>query len=65
MKAEHYREVKAGMFSERKSLDDMIEYARQVAGSDGVTIAMMTYNTLLELLAESEEKHSQRNNEVG
>ena len=55
MKSEQLRNQKIGMFSERKNMDDMVEYARQLAGAEGVTVAMMTVNTMLELMAKQAE----------
>lgn len=56
MTIEQLRAQKISMFSERESMDAMIEYASQIAGAEGSTIAMMTYNTLLEILAQREEQ---------
>lgn len=61
MNANQLRKIKAAMFSERKTCDDVLAYVQEALPKEyhaaGITACMMMFNTLLENLAQEVEKN--------
>ena len=48
-----FESQKVQMFADRATTDEVVKYATELAGAEGITIAMMMYNTILQQLADN------------